>query len=109
MSLEKIADNVALTKGDMIKAAHEYIQLEKEASDADAYGRALAHQYVEKLAADEEGGEEDSEEMDEEEEEKKAEDLVVKLASYLKKKETKKSEEQVKLAEAISYVKKRIG
>ena len=115
MSLEKIANNEALTKEDMIAAAHEYVVLEKQASDADAYGRQCAHEYVEKLAEEEtlaEEKKEEAEEVKEETEEKtaslNAEELVVKIASYLKSQEDKATE-QTKLAEAIEYVKTKLG
>jgi hypothetical protein len=49
MSLEKIAQKQALTKEDIVTAANELIELEKQAAEADAYGRQLAHQYVEEL------------------------------------------------------------
>jgi ribosomal protein L12E/L44/L45/RPP1/RPP2 len=49
MSLEKIASKQSLTKEDIVSAANELIELEKQAADADAYGRELAHKYVEEL------------------------------------------------------------
>lgn len=49
MSLEKIAALQPLSKEDIIVAANEYIELEKQAADADAFGRELAHKYVAEL------------------------------------------------------------
>ena len=49
MSLEKIANRQPLQKEDMIAAANELIELEKNAAEADAYGRELAHKYVDEL------------------------------------------------------------
>lgn len=49
MSLEKIAQKQSLTKEDIILAASELVDLEKQAADADAYGRELAHKYVAEL------------------------------------------------------------
>jgi len=81
MSLEKIANKQALTKEDIIAAADELVQLEKQAADADAYGRELAHKYVEEMTKkaeeekeEEEKKEEEEEEKEEEEEEKKSSD-----------------------------------
>lgn len=49
MSLEKIAARQPLSKEDIIAAANEYVELEKQAADADAFGRELAHKYVVEL------------------------------------------------------------
>jgi len=46
-ALEKIANVQALTRDDVINAAIEYSELQKEAADAEAQGRADAHAYVE--------------------------------------------------------------
>lgn len=74
MSLEKIANKQALTKEDIIMAANEYAELEKQAADADAYGRDLAHKYVEELVkkAEEEKPEETEEEKKEREQKEKS-------------------------------------
>lgn len=56
MSLEKIAARQPLSKEDIIAAANEYVELEKQAAAADAFGRDLAHKYVgvlEKQASEE--------------------------------------------------------
>jgi len=79
MSLEKIAQKQPLTKEDIISAATELVELEKQAAEADAYGRQLAHEYVEELVkqAEEEAEIEEIEEKkkeEEEEEEKKEEE-----------------------------------
>ena len=58
MSLTKIANKEALSREDIIEAAYELDGLEKQAADADAYGRQMAHQYVEELVKEaEENGE----------------------------------------------------
>lgn len=75
MSLEKIANREPLSKQDIVAAAHELADLEKQAADADAYGRELAHQYVAELVK-----------QAEEEEEKKPEE------KKMEKKEEKKEE-----------------
>ena len=80
MSLEKIANRQALTKDDIITAANELVDLEKQAADADAYGRQLAHEYVEKLAADSEEEKEEEEEGEEKEDEKKEKKMEKKSA-----------------------------
>ena len=73
MSLEKIANKESLTHDDIIVAAHEYADLEKQASDADAYGRQLAHDYVDQLVKEAEEKEEEEEEEEGEENGKKKE------------------------------------
>ena len=50
MSLEKIANNELLGRADIIAAANELSEIEKQAEAADSYGRELAHEYVAKLA-----------------------------------------------------------
>ena len=49
MSLEKIAANQPLTREDVVAAAYELAGLEKEANDADAQGRQMAHEYFDGL------------------------------------------------------------
>lgn len=93
MSLEKIASRQALTKEDIITAANELVDLEKQAADADAYGRQLAHEYVEDLVKQAESEEEEKEEEAEEKEEEKE-----------KKMEKKSSDSE--LASAIDVLRK---
>ena len=50
--LEKIANNEELTATDMITAAHEYAEFEKDAEEAEDYGRSIAHEEFEKQAED---------------------------------------------------------
>ena len=73
MSLTKIANHEVLTRVDIITAANELCDLEKQASDADAYGRKLAHLYVEELTkkAEEEAAEEERKKKEEEERKEK--------------------------------------
>lgn len=71
MSLEKIANHESLSKDDIIAAANELVELEKQAADADAYGRELAHQYVAELVKQAEEDEKASEVKEEEEKKKK--------------------------------------
>jgi len=49
MSLEKIANKESLTRSDVVQAAEELVDFEKQAAAADQYGRNLAHAYVEEL------------------------------------------------------------
>lgn len=49
MSLEKIANHQELSKADIIAAAHEVLQFEKEAALADRDGRDAAHEFVDGL------------------------------------------------------------
>ena len=51
--LEKIANNQALTRQDIILGAQQYLEIEKQAEAADAEGRALAHQAVQQALAQE--------------------------------------------------------
>ena len=75
MSLEKIASKQELSKADVIAAAAEVLQLEKEAALADQAGREAAHEYVEailqKQAEEESRAEEEKERKEKEEKEKK--------------------------------------
>ena len=79
MSLEKIASKVSLTKEDIVLAANELVELEKQAADADAYGRDLAHKYVEELVKQAE--EEENEETEEEKKEREAKEKMVEKTS----------------------------
>lgn len=81
MSLEKIAQKQPLTKEDIISAATELVELEKQAAEADAYGRQLAHQYVEEL-------------VKQAEEEAKVEETKAEEKKEEKKEEEKKEEEK---------------
>lgn len=65
--LEKIANKQPLSRTDIIAAATQVLELEKQAEEADAQGRAEAHAFVELLTKIAEG-----EEKEETEEEKKA-------------------------------------
>jgi hypothetical protein len=87
-ALEKIANVEPLTKNDMIKAASEYIELEKQAAEADAYGREEAHKYFAGLVKQAE--EEEEEEKKEKKEEKK------------EAKEEKKEEEKMASDSAVT-------
>ena len=60
MSLEKIANNEALGREDIVIAANELAEIEKQAEAADEFGRNLAHEYVNELQkqAENEGNEE---------------------------------------------------
>jgi len=49
MSLTKIANKEALSREDIIEAAVELDGIEKQAAEADAEGRELAHAYVEEM------------------------------------------------------------
>jgi hypothetical protein len=94
MSLEKLAAKQPLSKEDMILAAQEYAELEKQAADADAYGRDLAHKYVEELVKK---AAEEAKEKEETEEEKKAREA--------KEKEAEKTASDKELASAIQTLK----
>ena len=50
-ALEKIANRQPLTREDIVNAAHEYADLEKQAADAEEQGRADAHALVEFMAS----------------------------------------------------------
>ena len=89
MSLEKVANREALTKEDIITAANELFDLEKQASDADAYGRQLAHDYVNEL-------------VKQAEEEKKEDEDKMKVKKEAKKEgESEEMEEAEKKAEFL--------
>lgn len=61
-ALEKIANKQPLSREDVINAAYEYVDLEKQAAEADAQGRADAHALVEFMASmEKEGSDEKSE------------------------------------------------
>ena len=86
--LDKIAAKLPLSKEDMVKAASEYVELAKQAEEADAYGRQEARNYFNTLVkqAEEETAEEEAEEKkkgkdnkeeEEEETEKKASDTAL--------------------------------
>jgi hypothetical protein len=94
MSLEKIANRQQLSKQDIVAAAHELFELEKQAAEADAYGRSLAHELV-KQAADEAPAEETEEEKAEKEKE-----------AAKKKKEAEKKSSDTALEGAIEVLKK---
>jgi Mg-chelatase subunit ChlI len=96
MSLTKIANREPLTKEDIIAAAEELVGLEKQAADADAYGRQMAHKYVDELVKQAE--EEKKEEEEETEEEKKEREAK-------EKKMEKKSSDQ-ELTSAIETLRK---
>ena len=98
MSLEKIANRQQLSKQDIVSAAHELFDLEKQAAEADAYGRNLAHELV-KQAADEAPAEETEEETEEEKAEKEKE-------AAKKKKEAEKKSSDTALEGAIEVLKK---
>jgi hypothetical protein len=44
--LEKIASNANLSRTDIVAAARELAEIEKNAADAEAYGRQQAHEYI---------------------------------------------------------------
>lgn len=110
MSLEKIANNQSLSKQDIITAAEEYVELEKQAADADNYGREAAREYVEKIAAeaDEKGREaarkdaaeamENDSQADEEEDisDEEAEMILKAIAEEKESKKEDKKESQEK-------------
>ena len=87
MSLTKIANKEALSREDIIEAAYELDGLEKQAADADAYGRQMAHQYVEELVKEaEENGEGEEAPVDPAEGEEKTASLEVQNAIAILKK-----------------------
>ena len=114
MSLTKIANHEVLSRTDMINAAAELSDLEKQASDADAYGRQLAHTYVEELikqAEEEESME--KEKKDKEEKERKEKEGKDGVAAEAKREgESTETEEKEKtsanseIAAAIAVFKK---
>jgi len=57
-ALEKIANKQLLSREDIVNAAAEYVQLEKDAEEADAQGRQDAHDFIDLLASMEKTGEE---------------------------------------------------
>jgi hypothetical protein len=73
--LDKIAAAQPLTKEDIVKAATEYVELAKQAEDADAYGRQKAHEYFDSLVkkAAEESVEKEMEEKNKGKDNKKEE------------------------------------
>jgi hypothetical protein len=84
--LDKIANKQPLTKEDMVKAANEYVELSKQAEEADAFGRQQAHVYFDNLVK--QAQEEEMKESEEEEKETAAQE----------KKEGKEKEEKEKKA-----------
>jgi hypothetical protein len=93
--LQKIASGLALTEDDIIGAAEQVLDFEKEAAQADAEGRELAHQYYQEEMAKQAGQEEVSGEVsfvDQADEAAKQE----KIASLL---------EDPKTVEAVKYLK----
>jgi hypothetical protein len=58
-ALEKIANKQPLSREDVVNAAYEYADLEKQAADAEAQGRADAHSLVEFMASMEKTGSEE--------------------------------------------------
>lgn len=54
-ALEKIAEKQPLSKADIVQAAHEVIELAKQAEDADLAGREAAHEFVAELVKKAEG------------------------------------------------------
>ena len=62
-ALEKIANNQPLSKADIIAAASEYVELEKQAVEADAQGRQEAHDYVDFVESIQNSGSEDQEKI----------------------------------------------
>ena len=74
MSLEKIANKQELTKTDVIFAANQVLEFEKEAALAEAAGREAAHEYIaelQKKAESETKAEEEKEEKERKEKEMK--------------------------------------
>jgi len=63
-ALEKIASGQPLTRDDVIAAAAQYIEVEKIAEEADAQGRAEAHELVEQVAEEEKLAELENEEQE---------------------------------------------
>ena len=106
MSLTKIANHEVLSRTDMINAAAELSDLEKQASDADAYGRQLAHTYVEELIKQAE--EEEAKEKDEKEKEEKTKAEAKKEGESMKKEEEEKEKTSAnnEIAAAIAVFKK---
>jgi hypothetical protein len=66
-ALDKIANKQPLTREDMVKAANEYVELSKQAEEADAFGRQKAHEYFDSLVKQAAEEMESEEEKDEEE------------------------------------------
>ena len=110
MSLEKIASNESLSNDDIINAAVEYAELEKQAADADAYGRSVARAYFAELVKQAEAMEKTEEEK--KAEEKKKADEEKKKADEEKKAEEKKEEEKTasdkELAAALDIIRKHL-
>jgi hypothetical protein len=88
--LEKVAANQPLSREDIIGAAYELIDLEKQANDAEAQGRADAHAFVELMSKIAEGDAAEAKAEGESEEQEKKEN----------KKEDKKEEKDDEEKEA---------
>ena len=103
MSLEKIANKQSLTKEDIVVAAQELMDLEKQAADADAYGRQLAHKYVAELVKQ-------AEEEVAVEAKKEGETVAKEKKENEKKEDEKKEEEKIssdkELVSAIETLRK---
>jgi hypothetical protein len=65
-ALEKIANKQALTREDVINAAYEYSDLEKQAAEAEQQGREDAHALVDFMSSMEKTGSENGEDSDQE-------------------------------------------
>lgn len=94
-ALDKIAALKPLQREDIVAAAQEYVELQKQASDADAYGREEARKYfagLVKQAEEESKAEMKKEEKDEEKKEDK------------KEKETEKKASDEAVAKAVQFL-----
>jgi hypothetical protein len=93
-SLEKIANHQPLTKDDIVSAAIEYSGLEKQAADAEEYGREQARKYFADLVKKAENEvEEEASEEDKKEDEAEA-----------KKKETEKKSSDAAFEKAVNVL-----
>jgi len=82
MSLEKIANNESLTREDMVKAASEYVELEKQAANAEEIGREAAREDFAKKAEEEKPAEAPAETPKESPEAEKVASAIETLKKY---------------------------